>query len=154
MAQCDGTCKGECSVAFEAPHCEGKLTPPECDLDADCEASCRAQIQAEASCTPPTVKIEVVGGAAQDFLDLVAALETHLPKLIQNIGVRGEATLDAANTLVTVGQNLDDAITSSGKAFVCTTLAATAAVNASVEVKVSVEASASIGGKAAGTTSP
>jgi hypothetical protein len=148
MAQCDGSCRGECSVAFEAPHCEGKLTPPECMLDADCEASCRAQVQAEASCTPPTVKIEVNGGASADFTALVGALETHLPKLIQNIGVRGQATLDAANTLVTVGNNLGDAITSSGKAFVCTTVAATAAVNASVEVKVSVEASASVGGTA------
>jgi hypothetical protein len=63
-------------------------------------------------------------------------------------------TLDAANTLVTVGNNLGEAITSSGKAFVCTTLAATASVNASVEVKVSVEASASVGGRAAGTTAP
>ena len=148
MAQCDGSCRGDCTVAFEAPHCEGKLTPPECMLDADCEASCRAQVQAEAVCTPPTVKIDVNGGASADFTALVGALETHLPTLIQNLGVRGQATLDAANTLVTVGQNLDDAITSSGKAFVCTTVAATAAVNASVDVKVSVEASASVGGKA------
>jgi hypothetical protein len=151
-ASCDGTCSGECSVEFQAPYCEGKLTPPECMLDADCEASCRAQVQAEAVCTPPTVKIEVNGGASADFMALVTALETHLPKLIQNIGVRGEATLDAADTLVTVGQNLDDAITSSGKAFICTTLAAKAAVSASVEVKVSVEASASIGGKAGAAT--
>lgn len=139
-------------MEFQAPYCEGKLTPPECMLDADCEASCRAQVQAEAVCTPPTVKIEVNGGASADFMALVTALETHLPKLIQNIGVRGEATLDAADTLVTVGQNLDDAITSSGKAFICTTLAAKAAVSASVEVKVSVEASASIGGKAGAAT--
>jgi len=154
MVQCDGSCRGECSVALTAPRCEGKLTPPECSLDADCEASCRAQVQAEAVCTPPVVKVEVNGGASADFDALVGALETHLPRLIQNIGVRGEATLDAANTLVTVGNNLGEAITSSGKAFVCTTLAATASVNASVEVKVSVEASASVGGRAAGTTAP
>ncbi len=149
--QCGGTCRGECSVAFEAPHCEGKLTPPECNVDADCEASCRAQVQAEAVCTPPKVSIDVVAGAPQDLMDLIGALEVHLPKLIQNLGVRGEATIDAANTLVTVGDNLGDAITSSGKAFVCTTLAASAAATASVEVKVSVEASVNIGGKAAGS---
>lgn len=150
-ASCDGTCKGECSVAFEAPHCEGKLTPPECDLDADCEASCRSEVQAEAVCNPPVVRVEYDTGASADFVKLVEALQVHLPRLIQNVGVRGEATLDAANTLVTVGQNLGDAITSSGKALVCTTLAASAAVNASVEVKVSVEASASVGGKAGAT---
>jgi len=149
MAQCDGTCTGSCSVEFQEPYCEGKLTPPECNLDADCESSCRAQVQAEAVCTPPTVKFEVTGGtASQDLAALLAALEIHLPKLIQNIGVRGEATIDAANTLATVGNNLGDAITSSGKAFICTTLATTAAVNASVEVKVSVEASASVGATA------
>lgn len=151
MASCDGTCKGSCDVEFTAPHCEGKLTPPECMMDVDCEASCRAQVQAEAVCTPPTVKIEVNGGASADFMALVDALQTHLPKLIQNIGVRGQATLDAADTLVSVGNNLGDAITSSGKALICTTVATTAAVNASVEVKVSVEASASVGGKASGS---
>lgn len=154
MASCDGSCRGACSVEFTAPRCEGKLTPPECMLDADCEASCRAQVQAEAICTPPTVKIEVVGGASADFMALVGALETHLPKLIQNIGIRGEATLDAGSTLIAVGQHLDDAITSSGKALVCTTLAASAAFDASIEIEVSVKASASVGGKAAGTTSP
>lgn len=154
MVQCDGSCRGDCSVALEAPHCEGKLTPPECDLDVDCESSCRAQVQAEAVCTPPKVKLEVTGGASADFTALVGALETHLPTLIQNIGVRGEAALDAANTLVSVGDHLGDAITSSGKAFVCTTLAATSSINASVEVKVSVQASASVGGKAAGSTTP
>jgi hypothetical protein len=151
-ASCDGRCTGECSVEFQAPSCEGKLTPPECMLDADCEASCRAQVQAEAVCTPPTVKLEINGAASADFMALVTALETHLPKLIQNIGVRGEATIDAADTLVTVGQNLDDAITSSGKALVCTTLAATSSVKASVNIQVSVEASASIGGKAGAAT--
>lgn len=148
-ASCDGTCSGSCSVEFTEPYCEGKLTPPECMLDADCESSCRAQVQAEAVCTPPTVKFEVTGGtAAQDLTDLLAALEIHLPKLLQNIGVRGEATLNAADTLVAVGNNLGDAITSSGKALVCTGVAATAALNASVEVKVSVQASASVGAKA------
>lgn len=148
MASCDGTCTGSCSVEFQEPRCEGKLTPPECKLDADCEASCRAQVQAEASCTPPTVKMEFTSGAPDDFKKLMAALEVHLPKLIQNIGVRGEAAINAADTLVTVGQNLDDAITSSGKALVCTTVAASAALNASIEVKVSVQASVDVGATA------
>ena len=148
MASCDGTCRGGCSVAYEAPHCEGKLTPPECNLDADCEAGCRSQVQAEAVCTPPRVTVQIEGGASSDFLALVEALELHLPKLIQNVGVRGEATLEAANTLADVGSNLGASVTASGKAFVCTTLATTAAVTASVDIKVSVEASASVGGKA------
>ena len=150
--QCDGTCRGECSVEFEAPHCEGKITPPECELDADCQASCNAQVQAKASCTPPKVTIELAGGATADLQALAAALEEHLPKLIVNGIERGQAALDAGQVLVEVGGNLEGALTSSGKAFVCATQAATASLNASVEVKVSVEASASIGGKAAGST--
>jgi hypothetical protein len=121
-------------------------------LDANCESSCRSQVQAEAVCTPPKVTLEINGTAGTDFMALATALETHLPKLIQNIGVRGQATLDAANTLATIGPELKGAITSSGKAFVCTGVAATAAVSASVDVKVSVEASASVGAKAGAAT--
>ncbi|MDC3953740.1 hypothetical protein [Polyangium jinanense] len=149
--ECDGTCRGECSVDFEAPHCEGKITPPECELDADCQASCNAEIQAEASCTPPKVTIELKGGATADLEALVVALEEHLPKLIVTGIERGQAALDAGKVLVEVGGNLEGAITSSGKALVCATTAAAAALDASVEVQVSVEASASIGGKAAGS---
>lgn len=149
--QCNGTCRGECSVEFQEPRCEGKITPPECEVDADCQASCRAQVQANASCTPPKVTIELSGGATADLEALAAALEEHLPRLIVNGVERGQAALDAGETLVKVGQNLEGALTSSGKAFVCATTAASAALNASVEVKVSVEASASVGGKAAGS---
>jgi len=149
--QCDGTCRGECSVEFQAPHCEGKITPPECQVDADCQASCNAQVQANAQCTPPKVTIELSTGASADLEALVAALEVHLPTLIVNGIERGQAALDAGQVLVEVGGNLEGALTSSGKALVCATTAASAALNASVEVKVSVEASASIGGKAAGS---
>ncbi|MDI1448228.1 hypothetical protein [Polyangium sp. 6x1] len=149
--QCDGTCRGECSVDFQAPHCEGKITPPECELDADCQASCNAEIQAEASCTPPKVTIELSAGATADLEALATALEQHLPRLIETGITRGQAALDAGKVLVEVGGNLKGALTSSGKALVCATTAASAALNASVEVQVSVEASASIGGKAAGS---
>lgn len=154
MASCDGTCKGGCTVEFQAPHCEGKLTPPECMVDADCEAQCRAEIEAKAVCTPPTVKFEVSGGASADFTNLIKVLETNLPVLIVNITGRGAAALDAADALAKVGNSLGDALTSSGKAFVCTTLATQAAVNASVEINVSVQASASVGAKAGATAGP
>jgi len=149
--QCGGTCRGGCSVEFQEPRCEGKITPPECDLDADCQSSCRAQVQANAQCTPPKVTIELTAGASADVLAFAEALEVHLPKLIVNGVERGQAALDAGQVLVNVGQNLQGAITSSGKALVCATTAATAALDASVEVQVSVQASASIGGKAAGS---
>ena len=41
---CEGTCHGECSVDFQAPYCEGKFTPPECDLDAECKANCETSV--------------------------------------------------------------------------------------------------------------
>jgi len=154
MASCDGTCKGDCSVAFQAPHCEGKLTPPECKIDSDCEAQCRAEVEAEATCTPPTVKLEVSGGASVQLTALIPVLETNLPRLLENLEGRGSAALDAASALETVGENLGDAITSSGKAFVCTTLATKAAVNASVDINVSVQASASVSAKAGAGTAP
>jgi hypothetical protein len=152
MATCEGTCRGECSVEFQAPHCEGKLTPPECQVDADCQASCNARIQAEATCTPPKVTIEFSAQASADLEALATALETHMPTLILNAYDRGQAAVDTATVLVEAGQNLEGAATSSARAISCTAAAAQAALTASAQVNVSVQASVSVSGSASGST--
>jgi hypothetical protein len=151
--QCSGSCKGTCSVELQAPRCEGKVTPPECNVDADCAASCQAEVQAEASCTPPKVTIEFVGGSnAQDLLDLAAALEQHMPTLLVNSIERGQAAVESVQILVDVGGNLEGAATASAKAVSCTAAAVSAAARASAQVNVSVEASVSVSGSASGST--
>jgi hypothetical protein len=152
MATCEGTCKGDCSVEFKAPHCEGKLTPPECDVNADCQSSCNAQVQAEASCTPPKITATFTGSSNADLEALATALQTHLPALLVTAYERGQAAVDSAEVLVEVGGNLKGAATSSAKAVSCTAAAAAAALEASAQVNVSVQASVSVSGSATGST--
>ncbi|UQA62292.1 hypothetical protein [Polyangium aurulentum] len=150
--QCSGTCRGECSVEFQAPHCEGKLTPPECQVDADCQASCNAEVQAEASCTPPKITATFTGSSNADLEALATALQTHLPALVLTAYDRGQAAVESAQVLVDVGSNLEGAATSSAKAISCTAAAASAALQASAQVNVSVQASVSVSGSATGST--
>jgi hypothetical protein len=151
-ADCNGTCEGSCSVELTAPECHGEVTAS-CDVDADCEASCNASVQAQATCTPPEVVINVDGGASAELTALVDALVVELPKLILTFQVRGEAAVDAAAALGTAGANLTARVTElGGKAVVCVAAAAEASVKASVDVNVSVQASASVSGSASGGT--
>lgn len=142
---CEGTCHGECTVEFQEPYCEGKFTPPECEIDADCQASCEASVTAQAECTPPSVTYRVVGSGTAELSLLAVALEKNLPILLVNTATRGEALFDTATTLVTSGEAI---VSSAGdltaKAGICASLAAEAAATASLNVKVSVEASASV----------
>jgi hypothetical protein len=147
-ATCMGTCEGTCSVDFQAPHCEGKFDPPMCMLDADCSANCDASVQAQASCTPPTVKYEVVGQADAKLQAVIDALQTELPVLLLNAETRGKAAIDTVKAIGTAGVSLQGAVTGSGKALVCMAKAVEASVAAAANVNVSVSASVSVSGSA------
>jgi hypothetical protein len=148
-ATCMGTCHGSCTVDFQAPKCEGTFTPPECNLDADCQASCNASINAQADCTPPAVEFAVNGdmAAVQNLQAVIDVLTTELPKLVLNAVDRGEAAVANVTALVDASGSLEAAFTS-GKAFACAAAAVEAAASASVNVSVSVEVSASVSGSA------
>ena len=80
-ASCKGTCTGTCSVKMEAPKCTGTVKPP--SMSADCKAKCDAQVQANASCTPPHVLVHITGAAdAATATKLQATLETDLPVVL------------------------------------------------------------------------
>ena len=144
---CEGSCKGECSVAFEAPSCEGEVTPPSCDIDAECQGGCDAQGSLKAECTPP--KITIVGDAT-----LAATLEKWLPEIWLLFTVQGELILDAA---LYVGETAIDVAGEFTASLGCVAAFGaefvgkfSAAAEASVSVSVSVEASAEVGGTAGG----
>lgn len=146
---CEGTCHGECSVEFQEPYCEGKFTPPECDLDAECKANCEASVSAQAECTAPTVTYQVIGTGTAELTALAAALQKHLPTLIVNGVERGQAVVDyglaiqaSANAIVDKAEQL------SAKAGICAVVAADAVASASINIQVSVEASASVSSSA------
>jgi hypothetical protein len=142
-------CKGGCSVAYTAPTCEGKLTPPMCMGDANCQASCSSDAELTATCTPPTVSLEVVGTASADLTALVTTIQTNLPAIIQVFKTQGKLALDGATNVVSTGSAVVSEVTSlGGKALACATVAAQASASASVSVNVSVMASASVSGSA------
>lgn len=148
-ATCEGTCHGECSVEFTAPTCEGKFTPPECDLDVNCKANCEATVEAKAECTPPKVTYKVVAGGNADIDALAAAIQTNLPILLVNTATRAEALIDTATTLATSADAIvSDTATLTTKGAACATVAAETALRASLSVKVSVQASVNVSSSA------
>jgi hypothetical protein len=149
MATCSGTCQGSCSVEFEAPHCEGKLTAPECMVDADCSASCSASAQAQAECTPPKVTFELDASASAEFKDFIGVLEVELPKLLIQAQGRGEAAISSVEGLATSAESVVRAAGDLGvKGLACAKAALQASVEASANVSVSVQASASVSASA------
>lgn len=152
-ATCQGTCTGDCSVELQKPYCTGNFQPPECDIDADCRASCDARLQAEAECTPPKVTYDIVGEGTDELRAVAGALEKHLPILLEAAVVRGPDAVEAALALADSATAIvDKAGTLTAKAGLCAAAAADAAVSASIDIQVSVKASASIEGTArAGT---
>jgi hypothetical protein len=146
-AMCEGSCKGGCSVEYTAPKCEAELTPPMCNLDADCQAGCEGQANLEAECTPPQIVIE-------GNTELVATLEANLPAIFLLFEVQGELILDSAVEIGDKAVGVFDGVVSDagcalqygaeiGAKF-------SGAVTASASVSVSVNASASVGGSASG----
>lgn len=132
------TCRGGCSVAYKEPTCEGTLTPPSCDIDAECEAGCSGQGTLTATCTPPTVSVLVSGDAA-----LAKTLEANFPAIIQ-VAAQGALVAKAAADVSTAAQNVIGELSGSpgcaviyGASFV-TKLKGS--IDASVSITVSVKA--------------
>lgn len=147
---CSGTCHGECSVEFQAPYCEGKFTPPECDIDANCQANCQASATAQAECTPPKVTYTATG---VDLTALVAVLEETLPVFIVNTVDRGEGLVTSVDALVTSGNAIVNKADLAADAAACATVAAAAATTAALNIKASVQFSVSVTATASGSAS-
>jgi hypothetical protein len=148
-AKCSGSCKGGCSVDYKAPVCEGKLEPPKCDIDADCQAGCNAQAQLEAECTAPEIKVTVEGGVSGN---LGTTLEKNLPALYTAAVDQGQKVIDAA---VDVAERSGPAAAAVLDSVGCVAqfgadVAAQfeAAASASISVSVSIQASAEVSAKA------
>lgn len=146
MVSCGGSvnCKGGCSVAYTAPECEAKLTPPSCNVDANCEASCQSQAEFQATCSPPSVTLNCDASASAGVTAIVTTVQKNFPALILAAKTQGQLALDAAQATVKAGANVVANVGSlGGKAIACAQAAATASVSASASVNVSVMASAS-----------
>jgi hypothetical protein len=147
-------CRGGCSVAYKAPKCEGKITPPACNASASCQASCQSSVEVQAMCTPPAATLECSASASSDVTALVNTVKTNLPAIIAGFQTQGKLALDAAAQVKTTGAAVVSNVTSlGGKALACATVGAEASVKASASVSVSVMASASVSGSCGGPSS-
>jgi hypothetical protein len=161
---CDGQCQGECTVDFDAPRCTGEIVPPK--ASADCDASCKADVQAEFECIPPKLAINIdSNGNAEAIAKYKTVLTTHLPGVLNiAVGMKDEAAKAAADVTAvvkgvktTVGKLKSSGPQVAAKVTACVTapfamaVKAAASISASVSVSVDVSASASASGSASGS---
>lgn len=157
VGQCNGECDGGCSATcharcegtWQAPQCQGMVRPP--SADADCQASCRAHADVNASCTPALVNVRT-NTNAEMAMRLGATLQANLPALLHAEVALGRRLIGDAQTVAQVGAQLPNVLGQAGAhAIGCAGAAADAAASASVRINVSVRASASISGRVGAT---
>ncbi len=154
--QCNGTCSGGCSATchascqgqWQAPKCEGHVTPP--SVDAECNASCSATANLRAQCTPGQVMVQT-NANTEAAMRLVQTLQVNLPWLIKAELGLGRRVAGDVKTVVQIGGQLPKIVGDAGaQAMACIAGAAHASAQASVRINVSIQASASVNGKVAG----
>lgn len=144
--KCDATCHASCQGSWQAPKCEGHVTPPK--VDADCKASCKASVKFAAQCTKPQLEVKTSGNA-QAMAKVVASLSANLPVLVAAQIKIGKEIAGDVQTMVKLGGELRGKLKGAGeKAIACVTASATAIASASVSINVSFKASASVSGAA------
>ena len=152
QASCSGECRGGCSVTMTEPRCTGSITPPR--VEADCQASCDARMNAEAECTPGSVEVTVTGAVSSNIEERVNHLKAALKMGLGNVlavKLKLERLAASASAMGRTAGDLPGAVASLGlQAAACVSSAATALPRATASISVSVEVSASVSGSAGG----
>lgn len=143
--QCQATCHTTCQGTWQAPKCEGQVTPP--SADAECNASCQAHAEMQGGCTPVEVLVLPTGNVAA-AMQLVATLQANLPRLLYAEIALAKRLAGSIQVVGQVGAQLPKIAGNAGaRALACIGAAAEATASASVRINVSVQASASVSGK-------
>jgi hypothetical protein len=147
-------CRGGCSVTGTAPQCEGKVKPAKCTTDMNCQASCQAHAELQATCTPPIATVECDGSASTDIQKLIATLQTNLPILVQVIQTQGPLAVSAGAQVASTATAFASTLGSvTGKALACAGTAISKTADASASLNVSVSVSVMVSGSCGGPTS-
>jgi hypothetical protein len=142
---CDATCHARCRGTWQAPKCEGYVRPP--SADAECNASCRAHANVNASCSPAVVNVQVSQNAEM-AVRLAATLRANLPQLLHAEIALGKRLMADVQVVGQVGAQLPKIVGDAGAhALACIAASADVTARASVSIRVSVQASASVSGK-------
>jgi hypothetical protein len=144
-------CKGGCSVAYTAPKCETKTTPPSCKVSTTCQASCTSTVESKSVCTKPSVSLECSAMVSADVQAVITTVKANLPSIILLVQSQGNLILDAATQVGDTADAVSKDVTSlGGKAIACAAAAVKADVSTAASLKVSVNASASVSGSCGG----
>jgi hypothetical protein len=139
------SCKGGCTTSYTSPKCESEFTPPKCTVDASCLSQCHAQAVANATCTPPTVKLLADTTVSADVGKLVATIDKNLPPLIDTAESQAHIAVDVAEELKTSGQAIASSSGNlSGQSLACSGAAVQSLGSASATLSVSTQAGASV----------
>jgi hypothetical protein len=142
---CTATCHARCNGTWQAPKCEGYVRPP--SADAECNASCRAHANVNASCTPAVVNIQVSQNAAM-AARLATTMQANLPQLLHAELALGRRLMGDVQVVGQVGAQLPKIVGDAGAhALACIAASADVTARASVSIRVSVQASANVSGK-------
>lgn len=142
---CDATCHAQCQGTWQAPKCEGSVTPP--SADAECDASCRAHAEFRAACTPAQVQVQASQNT-EAAMRLAASLQQHLPRLVYAEIALAKRLAGSIQVMGQVGAQLPNIVGRAGAhAIACVGAAAEASASASARIDVSVQASASVTGR-------
>jgi hypothetical protein len=145
VGTCDGVCHAHCAGNWQAPQCQGYVEPP--SADAECNASCNAQADFQASCTPAAVDVRSSPNADL-ALRLAATLRVNLPLLLHAELALGKRLAGSVRTVVNVGAQLPRVVGDAGiEALACVAASSSACAKASARIDVSVQASASVSGR-------
>jgi hypothetical protein len=142
---CDAACHASCAGSWQAPRCEGSLRGP--SVDAECDASCRAHADVNASCSPTLVNVQATQNTA-DVARLAATLQANLPALLHAQIALGRRLSADVRVVGQVGSQLPQIVGQAGAhALACIGAGADAVGSASARIDVSFRASASVSGR-------
>jgi hypothetical protein len=143
---CQGECRGGCSVEFQEPTCTGTVRPPR--VEAECQASCDARLEAEAECRPGEARVDIQGGLSPEAEAKAARLRAafeHGFGSVQLVAKKLERLGRAGARMIEVGAEVPGAVGALGLAAAgCATQAVALLPQATAKVSVSIEVSASL----------
>lgn len=148
--QCQGECRGGCSVEFQEPRCTGTVRPPR--VEAECQASCDARLEAEAECRPGEANVNITGGLTPEAEAKAARLRAAISHGFGSIRVAAkklERLGRAGRRMIEIGGEVPGAVAQLGLAAgACATQAVALLPQATAKVSVSIEVSASLSASA------
>ena len=140
----DVRCTGGCTAEYTAPQCTTEFSPPDCEIDTVCFEACSAQVTAHPTCTPTKVTV-YINSDSPELEPLVAALQNHLPPLLDAGERHGRLALQAGKRLVDAGADLETQIEDlNGKSLACVAASVSAVSKSVADLNIAIDSNAKL----------